>query len=272
MHPDQFEAEMRKFEYFHSLRIIPKAFPIIRVDGRGFSKLTKDLTKPFDNAFHHCMVQTTQELVREFGAIYGYTESDEISILLPRNSNLFDREVEKLISISASVATAQFNATKNSFVGPVGQLPDGHFDSRIFVAPDVATVRDYFSWRQADSARNCLNSATFWALVQSGKSHRAAAKAMHQANQEKNNEILHSLGVNFAALPGWQRNGTGVYYKTVDKGSFNLKTDEWTIVKRRAMEVDENLLYRDEYRNFVENLIVEREAYEKSDNISVESE
>ena len=102
-----FEQEMRSREYFHSLRLLPGAWAILRVDGHGFSRLTETrYEKPFDLTFHGFMVQTAQALLEQLGGLYTYTESDEISVLLPRDWALFDRELEKAVSLSAEIGRA----------------------------------------------------------------------------------------------------------------------------------------------------------------------
>jgi tRNA(His) guanylyltransferase len=104
-----FEKRMRQMEYFHSLRLLPGAWVVIRVDGRGFSRFTQSrFEKPFDLEFHNLMVQTASALLGELHGIYAYTESDEISVLFHPNWDLFDRSLEKVISISASIASSTF--------------------------------------------------------------------------------------------------------------------------------------------------------------------
>ena len=56
---------------------------IIRLDGHGFSKFTKGFKKPFDEILHRAMVETTKDLVKEFQAVSGYTQSDEITFTWP---------------------------------------------------------------------------------------------------------------------------------------------------------------------------------------------
>src|SRR5204862_222634 len=80
------------------------AWVILRLDGRGFSRFTEGgCEKPFDAAFHGWMVATARAVLEDFGGLYAYTESDEISVLLPRAWELFDREVEKAVSVSAGL-------------------------------------------------------------------------------------------------------------------------------------------------------------------------
>jgi tRNA(His) 5'-end guanylyltransferase len=50
MKTDELEDRMRALECFHSLRLRDGMFPIIRVDGRSFSRLTESkFEKPFDS-------------------------------------------------------------------------------------------------------------------------------------------------------------------------------------------------------------------------------
>src|SRR5215470_4871118 len=107
------EQAMRELEYFHQLRCLPGAWIVLRLDGRGFSKLTaSQFDKPFDSRFRNVMHQSCKALLEDLQAIYGYTESDEISLLFRRDWNLFDREGEKLASISASIASATFTLAR----------------------------------------------------------------------------------------------------------------------------------------------------------------
>lgn len=133
------EERMRSLEYFSSLRLMPACWPIIRLDGRGFSRKTADrFSKPFDPRFRDLMVSAAADLLTELQGVYAYTMSDEISLLLPRDWPLFDRRVEKVVSISAGIASAAFSRA-------LGEA--AHFDSRVWLGPDVPLVLDYFRWR-----------------------------------------------------------------------------------------------------------------------------
>jgi tRNA(His) guanylyltransferase len=117
---------------FNSLRLLPGTWIIIRLDGRSFSKLTKtSLKKPFDLEFHKLMVQTAAALLSELQGIYAYTESDEISVLFLPNWDLFDRSLEKIISISASIATATFTQASQLVV---------NFDSRVWLGVNHSQI------------------------------------------------------------------------------------------------------------------------------------
>ena len=65
MDSDSFNAKMRGGKYFHNLRLLPGAWVVIRVDGRGFSKFTESrFEKPFDLKFHEMMAKTTEVLLQ----------------------------------------------------------------------------------------------------------------------------------------------------------------------------------------------------------------
>jgi tRNA(His) 5'-end guanylyltransferase len=140
----------------HALRVLAGAWIVARLDGRGFSRFTgARFEKPFDEAYHGHMATTAQPVLEEMQGLYAYTESDEISVLFPRGWDFFEREVEKIVSISASVASATFSL---SIGEPV------QFDSRIWMAPAEEDVVDNFRWRQADAARCALNRWCYWTL------------------------------------------------------------------------------------------------------------
>ena len=232
MKSDVLKAQMQALEWFHSLRALPGAWIILRVDGRNFSRLTQRFDKPFDPKFHQLMVVVSEALLKEFQGMFVYTQSDEASILMTPRADLFDREVEKLVSLSASVASAAFSVAL--------ELP-AHFDSRLWMGTSAEYVVDYFRWRQADASRCCLNGWCYWTLRKEGLSVEAATKALHGKRTSGKNELLFQRGINFNDLPVWQRRGTGVYWRIVEEEGFNPKTGEKVRSIRRRAFVDEGL-------------------------------
>jgi tRNA(His) guanylyltransferase len=260
MHPDDFESKMRRYESFHGLTVLAGAYPIIRVDGRAFHTHTEKLgfTRPFDRFFHECMQQTAEALLNSMEGVYAYTESDEISVVMRPNSDIFGRGVEKLVSTSAATATAVFN----SYLGSMGVkhgLTAGQyactFDSRVITAPNLSVVTDYFAWRQSDSARNCLNAYAFWLQVNQGKTRRSVGKSLEGVPVSEKHEILYRSGINFAELPGWQKNGSGLYSESYKKSVVHPKTGEQIEVNRRRTVRNEDLPTGSDYRGFVSALV-----------------
>src|SRR5688572_10241150 len=100
---DAFDAQMRVYETAADQFVPPGIFIVARLDGRGFTKLTKetlDLEKPFSIKFRDAMIETVKHLMNcGINMIYGYTQSDEISLLLHKNDQSFNRKHRKLLSV-----------------------------------------------------------------------------------------------------------------------------------------------------------------------------
>jgi tRNA(His) guanylyltransferase len=247
MHPDDFETRMRALEYFHSVKLLPGTWAVVRVDGHSFSRFTDArFEKPFDERFHDLMVQTAKALLEQIGGIYAYTESDEISLLLPPSWDLFDREHEKVVSLSAGVASSAFTLACGVAA---------HFDSRVWLGVSEELVVDYFRWRQADAARCALNGSCYWTLRKSGQSVVDATRALIGKTTAFKNELLFQHGINFNDLPVWQRRGTGLSWETYTKEGYNPKTKEPTTTTRRRIRVDRDLPLGEVYGDYIRTLL-----------------
>ena len=147
---------------------------IIRLDGKAFHTFTRGFKKPFDNILTEAMQQTMLTLCKEIqGCVLGYTQSDEITLVLTDYKNLetaawFDYDVQKICSVSASIATLAFNKCflKEMMQNKVGLANSVHFqawtkgalfDSRCFNI-SKEEVTNCILWRQQDAIRNSINS------------------------------------------------------------------------------------------------------------------
>ncbi|MFC7244614.1 tRNA(His) guanylyltransferase Thg1 family protein [Catellatospora aurea] len=240
---DEFEAGQRAREYFHGLTLLPGAWTVLRLDGRGFSRFTEQhFDKPFDERFGEHMVTTATALLNELGARYAYTESDEISLLLPPGFDLFGRGVEKLVSISAGIASATFTHAAG--------VP-AHFDSRVWLGVSVADVADYFSWRQSDAARCALNGWCYWTLRKTGLSRSQATRALDGATTSGKNELLYQHGINFNELPAWQRRGIGLWWEAFELAGHDPVRGVDVTATRRRVHVERELPMKDAYRALI---------------------
>ena len=169
---DELDSKMRVYEQSIDQVLLPELYLAARLDGNRFTRLTKEICHfeaPFDMKFRDMMVETVKSLMNYgFRVIYGYTESDEISLLFHPEENTFGRNVRKYNSILAGVASASFSMS-------LGQ--QAVFDCRMVPLPTLERVQDYFQWRQEDAHRNSLNSHCYWLLRKQGKS-AAEATAM----------------------------------------------------------------------------------------------
>lgn len=262
MNSDKFEARMRALESYHSIKFPSNSWVVIRVDGRSFSRFTETMKfqKPFDTAFAGHMINTTKALVNEFKAIYAFTESDEISLLLPPTWDLFDRELEKVVSVSAAAAASKMT---NLIVGAKYAEPLENaimFDSRVCICSNEAAVTDYFRWRQSDANRCAINGYCYWTLRQEGMSARKATSTLEGKSQDAKMLFLKEKGIEWDKVPGWQKNGTGLYWVKFPKMGVNPKTQQTVEVTRRGIRVEHDLPIRDEYDKFLVNLMTEATA------------
>jgi tRNA(His) 5'-end guanylyltransferase len=226
---DDLDKRMRVFETAHDHCILPGIFAVARLDGRGFTRLTKEVHKfeaPFDERFRDLMLKTTEELVKEFDVYYAYTHSDEISLLFPQEFDLFNRKLRKLESVMAGKASATFSMALGS---------EGIFDCRICQLPSKEDVYDYFRWRNSDACRNALNSHCYWLMRKQGQTARQATARMDKMRVSDKNEFLFENGINFNDLPAWQKRGSAVYWESYLKEGKNPKTEEKTVCSRRRI-------------------------------------
>lgn len=260
MDSNLFEKKMRRGEMYHNMRVLDGSFIVIRLDGRGFSKLTKKMgfRKPFDLGFARLMAEAMEATAREMGALYAYTESDEISILLPRHADFFDREVEKLVSLSAAVCSVAFNEASYKHYHHTLMA---YFDSRLWVGATEQDVVDYFSWRMADAERNSLLGLAYWTLRDRGLGRGTATTRLHGLGRPQLHDLLHEeLGLNWNDLPAWQKRGIGLRRVERTFTAFNRGLKREEIVTRSRIEIDWEIPYGDEYRQMIRNLVTPKEA------------
>lgn len=142
-----------------------RTYTLIRVDGKSFHSYTKKCERPYDLGLIHDMNQAAVALCENIsGAQFGYVQSDEISILAtdfatPATEAWFDNNLQKVVSVSASLATMAFNKTrllrtKSNFPA---EFEWANFDSRAFTIADRQEVINYFIWRQLDAIRNSVS-------------------------------------------------------------------------------------------------------------------
>src|SRR5215471_13679613 len=107
---DELDSKMRVFETAADLCVLPGMYMVARIDGRNFTRLTKEtlnFESPYDVRFRDHMIGTTEHLMNcGFRVMYGYTQSDEISLLFHAEENAFARKMRKYNSILAGEASA----------------------------------------------------------------------------------------------------------------------------------------------------------------------
>lgn len=189
---------MKTYEQAYTQYLMKRTPVIIRLDGKAFHTWTTKLNRPFDDRLTDMMAETLQYLMQEIqGCVFAFSQSDEISLFLRDYDTLnteawFGSNLQKLVSVSASLTTAKFNQLASKY-----NLPLAHFDSRVFLLPKEEVV-NYFIFRQHDGIRNSVQM-----LAQDVLGHKTC--------QNKNNimlkEILAETGTPWESLDVKFRHG-----------------------------------------------------------------
>lgn len=169
---DELGDRMKEYEgAFAKRRLDPMKPTIARIDGRTFSKFTKGFTKPFDKLITDAMDGTTKALVDKTHADVGYVQSDEITLIWreqenPESSMFFDWREQKLVSVLASMAAAEFNwflieglvLDRRDRLKVKVQMQRPHFDCRVWQVPDREEAANTLLWRAQDARRNAISA------------------------------------------------------------------------------------------------------------------
>ena len=254
MNFDALDAQMRVFDTNDDRCVLPGIYVVARLDGRGFTRLTKEVHSfeaPFDDRFRDIMVATVEHLMDcGFRITYGYTESDEISLLFDARERSFGRKTRKIISILSGEASGKCSL----LLGGVAC-----FDCRISQLPRRADVIDYFRWRQEDAHRNALNAHCYWMRRKEGLDAEEATTSLLRLSVAQKNELLFQRGINFNDLPAWQRRGIGVVWEDYEKHALNPQTGEQVTATRRRLQRVMDLPLREAYSQFVDRFITQHD-------------
>ncbi len=127
------------YEAIPKIKLMRRTPVIIRIDGKAFHTFTKGFNRPYDVVLSNAMIKTMKYLCKNVqGCVLGYTQSDEITLVLvdykELNTNAwFDYEVQKVSSISASMATLAFNQFFKEEVDYIKFELDNIFKKKIYI-------------------------------------------------------------------------------------------------------------------------------------------
>lgn len=223
-----------------------RTYTILRLDGCHFKTYTRGLKKPFDNGLSEDIDNAIIAMLPQIqGAVFAYTQSDEISILLTdfathQTDAWFDSNLQKISSVAASIMTAHFNKERllriGRFIDDVAEEKNvtniidtqdlAYFDCRAFTIPDRVEVMNYFRWRQQDCIRNSVSM-----VAQSNFSH----KELHGKSQSMMHEMLHRKGVNWTTdFTDGEKNGRLIGKIEYQFEDFNVKSKTWAKPVKRT--------------------------------------
>lgn len=234
----------QQYESRSRIALLRRCYTIIRVDGKAFHSYCRGLELPFDDGLMEDMDAMAQHLCKNImGAKFAFVQSDEVSILVCdfediKTQGWFDNDIQKICSISGSMATRAFNEARLKRYG-VDKMKWAEFDSRVFQIADRAEVFNYFLWRQRDTTRNSISS-----VAQSLYSH----KELHGKNSDVKQEMIFQKGINWNNYAPRYKRG-----RIIMRESFEHTTASGTAFRSKWIVKDPPIFTQD--KDFLMNMI-----------------
>jgi tRNA(His) guanylyltransferase len=188
---------------------------IVVVNGRGFHKLTQLLDKPFCPKLAECLLSTTLRLCTEMeGALFAYQYNDEI-VLVMRNDQTqdteawYDNRVQKICSISASIATMHFNDCARE-IG-LDLSGDPVFSSQVFAVPTVGEATNTIIYKQQHNFHTSIQFACLFGLIKKYDNNSIKEMLSGLTKDEKIDLLRQECQINFNDYPASFRRGAACY-------------------------------------------------------------
>ena len=267
---DELGTRMKEFyEGVPKTRLVRRMPVTIRLDGKAFHTFTRGFEKPFDEVLGKSMRETMKYLCENIqGCVLGYTQSDEITLILIDYQNLnscawFDYEVQKMCSIAASMATMAFNKffTKNvNYFEITHEYDDtineycttlvnaaekgAMFDARCFNIPKEE-VCNLIYWRQLDATRNSIQM-----VGQANFSHKELQKKNCNMIQEM---LFSEKGINWNDYPTYLKRGSCCIKTTIQNPNIDIKDGAYP---KSIWMIDLDIpIFKGDGRDYIDKLV-----------------
>lgn len=273
---DDLGCRMKTFyEQIPKTKLMRRCPVAIRCDGRSFHTFTKKFQKPFDEVLIKTMQETMKCLCENIqGCVLAYTQSDEITLILVdykklTSSAFFDYEVQKICSITASMATMAFNKFFEKNIQKFSESNEcrgldikyldiyrealnkgAMFDARCFNIPKEE-VTNLVYWRQLDATRNSIQM-----VGQDNFSHR---ELQNKSCNDIQDMLMNKKGINWNNLPTYQKRGSCcVKNKIIIENNDEVVTAQLRNTSKPENEwiIDKEIpIFKGEGRDYIDRLI-----------------
>ena len=267
---DELGTRMKEFyEGVPKTRLVRRMPVAIRLDGKAFHTFTRGFKRPFDEVLGKSMRETMKYLCENIqGCVLGYTQSDEITLILVDYQNLnscawFDYEVQKMCSIAASMATMAFNKffTKNvNYFEMTHEYDDtineycttlvnaaekgAMFDARCFNIPKEE-VCNLIYWRQLDATRNSIQM-----VGQANFSHKELQNKSCNMIQEM---LFAEKGINWNDYPTYLKRGSCCIKTTIQNPNVDIKDGAYP---KSVWMIDLDIpIFKGDGRDYIDKLV-----------------
>lgn len=217
---------------------------IIRIDGKKFSKYTKNFKKPFDDRLNNIFNETAKHLCENIqGCKIAYVQSDEISLWLTDYDSLetsawFDGKIQKICSVSSSMGTGIFNYLIMKEYG-LETKNIANFDSRVFIIPEIEEVINYFISRQKDATRNSISML--------GRTYFSHKELQNKSSNQIQEMLFQQKNINWNDYPIAFKRGSIVKKEQFMKD--NVIRNKWDIKEAPLFTKDKKII-----KNIYDNL------------------
>lgn len=205
----------------------PDEVIMVRLDGHSFSKFTKGLKRPYDERLSKLMIDTVKFIVQKTGAVVGFTQSDEISLVFKTddadpNSHYFAGRFQKIATTCSAYATSYFNKHLAEVLPEkTDQYPC--FDGRVWSVPSLREAYENLLWRERDATKNSISMA-----AQSYFNHTE----LHGIDGLNKKQMLLDKGVNWNDYPAFFKRGTYVRRMTTLKNLTEKELEQIPVENR----------------------------------------
>lgn len=196
---------------------------IIVINGRSFSKNTELLDKPFCHKFKECILSTTLKLCMEVeGAVFAYQHNDEIILLIrndqsPETTPWFDNKIQKIASVTASIATMHFNSCANA-IG-LNMMNESIFSSQVFLVPTIAEAVNTMIYKQQQNFYSSVQFACLYELLNKKYDKHIIKEMLNGLSIDEKIDLLNQeCNINFNEYPISFRRGVAVYKAPIISG------------------------------------------------------
>jgi tRNA(His) 5'-end guanylyltransferase len=204
------EDKINDFESRQQYKLLPKIPVVIKIEGRNFEKLTKNYEKPFSEELNNCFSAVLYKLCLEVeGVVFGYQYDDTI-ILICRNDQTkdtipwYDNDIQKISSVTASLATCQFyKSIMSSDKGfDIFEDLDIIFTSSVFTVPNIEEAVNVLLVSQLDNLKRSTYNSCYYALLEQEFSKEKVENFLYNTSNEDRIKLLkEKLNIDYYSYP-----------------------------------------------------------------------
>lgn len=206
---------VNSYRDFSDYKLLPKLPTITVINGRQFRKITSLLEKPFDVRFVELMAGSAIKLLHEIdGSMFAFAFSDEIVVVSRNDQTIstepyYDGKIQKIASITASVATLEFNrlAAKRE----VELFGDPVFTSECFIVPNVMEAVNFIISKQQQAFYTALYQTCYYLMSKSYDADRVKDILNSKTLEEKIEILKDDFDRDFMSEPLMVQRGIGLY-------------------------------------------------------------